>query len=148
MADTHRRIHNKGPYQHEEYKAGEAGIYPGMLLNLNSDGDVVKHATAEVQAVVMLAEEDALQGEEVSDVYTDDTEVMCILPGKGSVVNCLVALGENIAIGDYLCSAGDGTFIEVETATSGTLNAGVLVQATESSSGALAANTLIACRVL
>jgi len=148
MADTHRRIHNKGPYQHEEYEAGEAGIYPGMLLNINSSANVIKHAISEVQCVVILAEEDALQGEEVTDVYTSGEEVMCIIPGKGSVVNCLVESGQNVLPGNYLTSGGNGLFIEAETESSGSLNAGAIVQVLETSSGALSANTLIACRVL
>jgi len=147
MAATHRRIHGKGPYQTEEYKAGGT-ITPGMLVKVNSSGLAVAHPTAEIPAVAMFAEEDALQGNEVSDNYTTSSNrVLCILPAKGSVVNVLVASGETIAIGDILVSGGDGTLIKAEAATSGTLNAGALLEATEATSE-LAANTLIACRVI
>ena len=146
-ATTKRRIHGKGPYQHEEYTAGGT-ITPGMLINLNSAGSVIAHAIAEVPCVVMLAEEDALQGNEVGDNYTTSSKkVMCIIPAMGSVVNCLCASGETLAIGDYLTSGGDGTFIKAEAATSGSLNAGAIVQCLETC-GTLAANTLVACRVM
>ena len=144
---AHRRIENRGGGYHQEYTAGEAGIYPGMLVDLNSAGKVIKHATAEVQTPMMIAVEDAAQGNAAETVYTNDNQVDCFLPNKGSVVNVLVESGQNIAIGDVLVSGGNGLFIEAESATSGSLNTGALVKSIEAA-GALTANTLVACRVI
>ena len=102
------RIHLKGPYTHDEADAGEAGIYPGMLLKVASDGDVEIHDTEGGRAEALFATEDSLQGNTVATVYTVDNPVMLILPGLGCEVNALIAAGEDIAIGDWLCSNGDG----------------------------------------
>ena len=143
---AYRRIHNKGPYQQDEYEAGGT-ITPGMLCAINSSGNVIAHDVAEIQCPVVIAAEDALQGNEVSDDYSSGNTTTVLVPSKGTILNVLVKLGEACSIGDTLCSAGDGTFIKVEAATSGTLNSGALVEATEAFT-ALAADTLKACRVL
>ena len=143
---AYRRIHNKGLFQHDEYKAGGA-VTPGMLCAINAAGNAIAHDVAEIQCPVLLAEEDALQGNEVADAYASGSVMMVMVPNKGTICNVLVASGESLAIGDTLCSAGDGTFIKVEAATSGTLNAGALVESTETVA-LLTANTLVACRVL
>jgi len=145
MADTHRRILNKGPHQHEEYDAGAAGIYPGMLVRVNGSDVVVVHDDEGADCAVMVAEEDALQGDEVSDVYTSGDPVMIAFPGKGSVVNVLVASGTNLAIGDKLCSGGDGTWIASDDATSG-VTATTLAVCTEATD-TLSGDTLIAARI-
>jgi len=143
------RIHNKGFYRHEEADAGEAGIYPGMLLELNSSGDVIKHNTEGARAEKAFATEDALQGGTTSTVYTNGEVVTYILPVPGSVVNALIKAGEDIAIGDELISAGDGTLIALGSAGSGVTVAEVIAVAEEAcdltASGA--ANTLSAVRV-
>jgi len=115
---AHRRIHSKGPYTHEEYDAGEAGIYPGMLLKRDADGDVTMHDAAGGRCEAMFAEEDALQGKTVDDVYTVDNLCMVILPMVGCEVNALIQDGQDVAIGDAMVSAGDGTLIALGTADS------------------------------
>ena len=106
---AHQRIHGKGPYTHDEADAGEAGIYPGMLLKVASDGDVEIHASAGGRAEALFAEEDALQGKTVDDVYTVDNVVSLILPGLGCEVAALIQDGQDLSIGDRVVSAGDGT---------------------------------------
>ena len=145
---AHRRIENRGPGYEQEYKAGESGIYPGMLVDLNAAGELIKHATSEVQTPVILAMEDALQGNTVATVYLDNNRVPVLIPSKGAVVNALVESGQNVTIGDVFVSGGNGLFIETESATSGVLNAGALVKAIETIAAQLTANTLVACRVI
>jgi len=102
------QIQLKGDFRHEEHDAGEAGIYPGMLLELNSSGNVIKHPTAGGRHQKMFANLDPLQGRTKATVYTNGDPVMIILPVSGSVVNALIRDGQDIAIGDELVSNGDG----------------------------------------
>lgn len=113
-------VHSKGAYRHEEFQAGESGIYPGMLVELNSSGYAIKHATQGGRGLMMIADEDALQGNTVSTVFTSGDQLTCMLPEKGAEVRLLVAAGENIAIGDELISNGAGLFIENGSEDSGT----------------------------
>jgi hypothetical protein len=115
---TTRRIHSKGPFTHEEYNAGEAGIYPGMLLKIDSNNEVVKNDAEGMAAEAIFAAEDALQGGAVRDVYTDGEPVTCILPGKGCEVFALIANGEDISTGDELISNGEGRLIAKTNADS------------------------------
>lgn len=104
------RIHSKGPFRHEEMKANEAGIYPGMLLKVDSSGEVGMHD--DVGGVLgdecLIAEEDAPQGNTVDTVYADDSIVSIIIPNKGSVVRMRLAENEVVSIGEKICSNGDG----------------------------------------
>jgi len=145
---THRLIENRGEFIREEKVAGAASIKPGMLLMVNAAGNAVIHNVAETQTPLMIGNLDALQGSITTTAYTSGASIPVCFPSKGSVVNVLVLSGEAIVIGSKLCSNGDGKFITVESATSGSLNAGVMLEATESQSAVLAADTLVACRVL
>jgi len=152
MAEAANRIHAKGPYRHEEAYAAEAGIYPGMLIQLDSDGKVELH-DSQGQALgdeTLIAEEDALQGNTVDTVYTISTICSYLIPQKGSVVRALIKAGEDIAIGDELVSNGDGLFIEDTSVGSGvtvTRIYGVAEEACDlTASGA--SNTLCMMRVV
>jgi len=145
---THRTIENRGEFIREEYVAGAASIKPGYLLKLNSSGNAVVHSTAETLTPLMIGNLDSLQGSIVTTAYTNAASIPVCFPSKGSVVNVVVESGESVSIGSKLCSAGNGKFMVVESATSGTLNAGTLLEAIEGQSAALSADTLVACRVL
>jgi hypothetical protein len=106
------RIHNKGTYRQEEIKANSALIYPGFLLEIDANGEVIPHATEGGTAEAIFAAEDALQGNTVSTIYADDSIVTCIIPNKGSVVNALIEAGQSISIGDKLMSRGNGKLVE------------------------------------
>lgn len=144
-----RRIHSKGAYSYEERLAGEAGIYPGMLLEVNSAGAVIKHNSEAARAEKIFALEDALQGSTVATVFTAANPVPVIIPNSGSEVNALIKAGENIAIGDELMSAGDGTLIAVGSISSGVTLYEVVAVALEAEdlSGSGDVNTLIRVRV-
>ena len=131
MAETARRIHSKGPYTHEEYVAGEAGIYPGHLVKLVSSGGIEIHDDENGRAEAMWAEEDALQGNTVETVYTVDNLASVILPGLGCEVRALIQDEQDISIGDRLVSAGDGTLKALGTLDSGDIDVFVIAVAME-----------------
>ncbi|MDD5502848.1 MAG: hypothetical protein PHH26_05230 [Candidatus Thermoplasmatota archaeon] len=116
MAST---IHSKGEYRLEEFDAGEAGIYPGMLIKLNSDGDVIKHDEEGGRGLAMFAAEDALQGNTVSTEYASGARVTCYLPSKGSEVHALIENGQDISIGEQLISASNGKLKSINDLESG-----------------------------
>jgi len=149
MAESANRIHSKGPYTHEEYIAAEAGIYPGMLLKLDSSGYVGIHDDENGRAEALFAEEDALQGNTVSTVYTVANLVSCILPGMGCEIRALIQDEQDISIGDRLVSAGDGTLKALGTLDSEAIDVFVIAVAMEAcdltGSDTPAAGTL--CRV-
>lgn len=152
MASTKRRIHVAGRFIHEEYEAAETGIYPGMILSLNSDGKVIKHAV-EAGALgdeLMVAEEDALQGKNVSQVYAIDEIVSVMIPLKGSRFNALVEDESDVNIADKLMSAGNGTFKKITDIESGETLASIPVIALEDNdlTGSDTSNTLSEVRVV
>lgn len=95
----------------EEYEAVSA-ITPGMLVELTAAGEVQPHSTAEGNALPMFALEDELQGNGIDDAYAADDQVQVWIPQRGEQVYAIIADGQNIAIGDWLASNGDGTLRE------------------------------------
>ena len=91
-----------------EYGAS-AAIKPGSLLELMSTGKVRAHSHLHGNAIPMFALEDELQGKGIEDDYAIGDRVQVWVPQRGEEVYALMADGEEIAIGDYLVSKGDGT---------------------------------------
>jgi len=91
----------------EEYDA-VAAITPGMLIELTSAGEVQAHSTAAGNALPMFALENELEGEGIGDAYAEDDKVSCWIPGRGDQVLGILADEQDVAIGDFLESAGDG----------------------------------------
>jgi len=145
---THRMIENRGSFHHEEYLAGAASIKPGMLLKVNSSGSAVVHDIVEGVTPIMVGQEDALQGVNVSTAYTNANRIPITYPHKGSVINMIVVSGQTVSIGSKLVSAGTGKLMTAENATSGVLVPGIMFEATEGQVAALSADTLVACRVI
>jgi|SwirhirootsSR3_FD_contig_31_27785386_length_3524_multi_13_in_0_out_0_2 hypothetical protein len=112
MPEVPKRIHLLGSGRHEEATAAEA-IRPGDLLKLNSDGEVIKHATAGGYAERNFALEDALQGNGIDDNYAADDLVSIVNGAPGDVVYAWLSWGENVAKGDLLTSNGDGALKKV-----------------------------------
>lgn len=92
----------------EEYNAADANIVPGHLLELTSAGKVDSHSNDEGRALPMFACEDELQGKAIDDKYAADAPVQVWIPYRGDIVNAILAVNENVAIGDYLVSNGNG----------------------------------------
>lgn len=92
-----------------EYVATAATITPGHLVQIESTGKIQKHGNANQFALPMFAVEDELQGRGIDTVYDASSRVQVWTPQRGDVVYALLKDGENVAIGDKLESAGDGT---------------------------------------
>lgn len=100
----------------EEYIAGGV-ITPGHLVALNSDGEVIVHATEAGVILPMFALEDELQGKGIDDTYKKDDRVQVWIPGRGDEVYALLAANESVNIGDYLVSKGGGTLKKLASDT-------------------------------
>ncbi len=122
-------IQQRGNYRLDEDVASVL-ITPGMLIELTtSTGRKVKpHATEGGYAELAFAVEDPLQGATATSVEsrTIDTDyaiadrVTYHIQYRGSVVFAFLKAGENVAIGDKLISAGDGSLIKNGSEASGT----------------------------
>lgn len=99
-------VENHGMIRHEEKAAGT--VKPGHLIQENSSGDYVVHATQGGNAEAMFAVEDDLQGNPIGTDYSSGNRVQAIYCRKGDVVYCRIANGQTIARNDYLESNGDG----------------------------------------
>lgn len=99
----------KGTGMQEEAIANAGTVKPGHLIYLMSTGKVAIHAVAGGNAEKMFAIEDELQGHGIDTLYTIANLVQYKIMERGSWVNALINNGENIAIGDALESAGNGT---------------------------------------
>lgn len=86
-----------------------AAITPGHLVELMSTGKIRSHATAAGNAYKWFALEDVLQGKTISEAYAALDPVLVWMTAPGEEVYAVLANGQNIAKGDLLESAGDGT---------------------------------------
>lgn len=96
-------------WNRDEARAG-AALTPGHLLAMNSDGEVIKHGTANGEAEMMFAVEDALQGRTIDDAYAADELVQIHRAKPGDEIYAFLADDENVAKGDFLMSDGAGGF--------------------------------------
>jgi hypothetical protein len=146
MADVIKRIHSKGPFTQEEYKAVEAGIYPGMQVKLDTNGELVKHSSSggALGDEKMFAMEDQIQGKTVDDVYADDSIVTVILPYVGCEVNLLLEDGEAVTPAVKIMAGGDGT---VKANSSGTQIIGMSTGTLDLSGSNNTANGLTPVRI-
>jgi len=88
--------------------AAAGAITPGMLVELTSAGAVVAHNSAGDNALPMFAKEDEYQGKGVNDAYASGDKCHVWVPGRGDQVYAILADGQNVAIGDFLESNGEG----------------------------------------
>ena len=118
---THRTIPIKqygDIVQNNEKLSGAAT--PGHLLEFFSTaGSVRVHSTAGGNALPMFALESDLEGEEITHALTSGEEIQAWIAKRGDEVNALIKNGENIAVGDLLESAGDGTLEKFEADSAG-----------------------------
>lgn len=141
------KIHNKGDWRHEEAVASKA-VSPGMLCEIVTDGRVQYHSTQGGRAERLVAVEDALQGRGVATAYSVGDQVMLSVVEPGTVMNMLIAAGQNADPGEEVISAGDGTLIVIGSQASAAINVQVIgrIDASEAAFTTLAANTLKAVR--
>lgn len=98
----------------EEFEAGGT-IYPGMLVELNSDLEVIAHDSAGARALTMVALENELEGQDIDTAYAEGDPVQVWIPYRGDNAYMVLADGQNIAIGDMLESAGNGYLRKLNT---------------------------------
>lgn len=98
----------KGDPLYKEAKAGEAGITPGMLLELDAAGDVVSHINAGQDQTRKYAIENRDIGEGIDDNYADNDEVHYVVARPGDEIYALLSAGNDAAIGAELESDGAG----------------------------------------
>ncbi len=141
------QVHLVGTFRREEALAAST-ITPGMLIEQIAAGTVQAHSTEGGYAVRAFAEVDALQGNILTTNYAAAALVSANIELVGNEVNAMVKAGEDIAIGDLLISAGDGTLIENGSEASGTTVRQIIGVARETLdlSGSGAVNTL--CRIM
>jgi hypothetical protein len=99
-----------------EYISAENNILPGMLLQVNVDGEVVTNNEATKRAEVLIALEDTFIGMTITGARPDTTDlgymtgdrVRCKLFERGEVANMILVTGENADASEYLTSNADG----------------------------------------
>jgi len=91
----------------EEFIAASA-IKPGHLIELTSANKVQSHSTSGGNVLKLFALEDSLQGKGITDAYAANDPVQAWFVQPGDQVNAILANGENVVIGDFLSSNGNG----------------------------------------
>lgn len=98
----------------QDEKVAAGAITPGMLVERTSADKVQAHSTAGGPAQRLFALEDENQGRDIDDAYAATgsyTLVKLWLPVPGEIVYAIVddlSTAEDIAIGNFVESAGDG----------------------------------------
>ena len=87
---------------------GDGAITPGHLVEVDSGGLVQVHASAGQNAERAFALEDDLQGNDLTDDYSDGNRVLYGVFKSGDEVNAILADGQSVVIGDPLDSNGNG----------------------------------------
>jgi len=90
-----------------EYVASEA-IKPGYLLEITSTGNVKPCTYASRNAFALIALEDELQGKGIDDNYASGDVVQCWYAQPGDIAYLILTTSQQINIGDYIESAGNG----------------------------------------
>lgn len=84
-------------------------VYPGMIVRRQTTDKMKAHDVAGGAGPLAVVEEDALQGKTIDDSIADATFLPFWYPKPGDMLLFRLAAGQNVAIGDKLMSAGDGT---------------------------------------
>ena len=114
------RIHAKGPFRHIEHVVETATITPGMLCELNANNKVIRQVGEGEVVEAMVAVEDALQGNIITDAYAVLDRAMLNVYNKGSEAFVFLKAGESVTPGAYLTPAGAGVLIAEGSVASGT----------------------------
>lgn len=118
MAITKKTIVLKGYTDiYNEYDA-DAGITPGMLLEITATG-VKVHADAGGVSEKLFAVEDALQGRTIDNAYVADDPVRCKNCVPGEEIFAFLSNGESVAVDAKLVSDGAGALQAFEAGSSG-----------------------------
>lgn len=124
-----------------EDAAAAAAITPGMLVTLNGSGLYIPHGTAAAVCARDFAMERDEMGKDMDTAYAIGDKVKVAHLCQGERVNSLIATGQNITVGAFLESAGNGTLR--------VLAAGVpLAQAIESVNNASGVNARLRVKII
>lgn len=129
-------------YQEAKIASGVTTIKPGMLLELNSSGELILLSGTAKNVPTRIALIDVFQGKTKTDAYTAGTVCRYYIPRAGDLVNLLCLLGEDIDIDEQVIGATSGKGIATTGSPAKTIGV-----AEEDSGGALAADTHIAVRI-
>lgn len=111
----------RGEPNRKERDAGGT-IIPGHLLQLDADGDVVVHPTAEgVIGPRWFAVENDIAGDDIDDAYASGEVCQIQSARPGEEINAILAVSQTIGIGDLLISAGNGQVTELVAESGGVL---------------------------
>jgi hypothetical protein len=92
--------------------AANADVYPGMILQQQAaDLSVKAHPNAGGAGPLLICQEDALQGGDITQKIASGNVVPFRRVARGDEYLCLLQLGQNVANQAALMSAGDGTLI-------------------------------------
>lgn len=109
--------------QHEDVALG--AITPGMLVE-RATGGVQAHSNAGGVANLHFANEYPLTGGTIDDAYEADDQVIFTTYAPGSGIYALLAAGNDVSVGEYLVSNGDGTLAALDPGTGGVVIAQAL----------------------
>jgi len=110
----------------KEHLATAVAILPRYLVERVSGAATIQaHSTAGGRAQLKVAIEDSNQGNEVTTAYAVSVQIQTVSPRSGDEILMVLQASENVAIGDFLESNGDGTLrklVEVDKAASASGN--------------------------
>jgi len=95
-------------YEDDNVADGQT-LKPGHLINYDSSGDIIKHATAAAATKSVALERDEM-GDDVDDAYGDGDAVKVGVFGAGMRSTGWIASGENLVKGALLEANGAGGF--------------------------------------
>jgi len=104
----------------EEHTVGTA-FTPGMLLEFDTNFNLKPHSVAAGPFGGMFALEDELQGGGIDTQYEVGNVAQVWIPTRGDMVYAFLAPGQNVVVGDFLVSAGDGTLEKYNPSAGGTI---------------------------
>lgn len=107
VATTPSTILLKGEPTRYEREA-DGTISPGMMVQLDSDGKVTVHASAEGPTARWFAVENDIAGDDLDHDYLVGEVVQIHAAKTGDEMYLYVDAGENVAIGDFLESDAAG----------------------------------------
>lgn len=126
-------------------KNAAAALNPGHLVEVTSANKVQKHSTEGGYAERFVALEYVYTGGSIDDAYASGDEVVVRSLQSNDVAYMYIKAGVDVAVGEALISAGDGTLIGESDAGSGVTVKQIIGYATAAvdltASGAVATRT-------
>lgn len=120
--ETILRRGNYGPVGYQEAPCSVTNPpYPGMLIQLNSDGTVGAQTSVGGNVPKQFAIEDALQGYTINDQYVANNVVRFIIAPPGTILQAPIPAGFSATVGDMMVSYGDGSLVPEDDMGIGTL---------------------------